>query len=314
MNQPVKRTLALVVAGLLFGQAAPAASAGSATTKSKSKSPFSMELSAGVEHDSNVSVTEIDANTAADDYAAVIDADFNYRIPVEADTDLRLSYGFSQSLHDEFSEFDLQNHLLSADLSHDFGDVDAGATYRYIHTRLDNEAFLEMQQVSPYFSRFIGKKVFVRGDYTFTDKKFEDLGDRDADQHAIGGDIYFFIDGVRTYVVTGYKYKDEDARDSQFDYRSHNLKLRLARRFEVIERDATFKVSWLYEARDYKSITPLIGEKRNDDRNRLQAEVEVPVNDSFFVSLDYEYGDYSSDLFTADYKQHVVTLKAGFKM
>ena len=64
-----------------------------------------MELSAGMEYDSNVSIEAIDANTSAGDYAALLDADFGYKAPLGKDTELSLSYGVSQSLHEKLTVF-----------------------------------------------------------------------------------------------------------------------------------------------------------------------------------------------------------------
>ena len=277
-------------------------------------SPFSLELSAGVESDSNVSVNELDANTGADDQAAVFDADLDYELALGESTDLQLGYGLSQTSYDDFSEFDLQNHLLTGEVSRDFGDFDAGVAYRYIHTRLGGHDYMITQQASPSVSRFFGRTLFARAEYTFSDKDFDEINERDATVHAGGADLYWFLKGVRTYVVFGYRYRDENAEDAQYDYGSNNLKLRLSQRFRFMARDATLKLGWLYEQRDYASATPAIGANRDDDRNRLQAELELPLGERFFTVLDYEYGGFSSNLESADYDQHVASLRVGLKI
>lgn len=277
-------------------------------------SPFSLELSAGLEYDTNVSIPEIDAATAKGDYAALLDADLGYRRALGTDSKLQLGYSLSQSLHEEFSEFDIQNHMVSGDLSHDFGRWDAGVTGRWFEVRLDNEAYLAMGQFSPWASRFFGKSLFVRADWTVTEKDFEDIPARDALQHAVGADAYWFVKGARRFFVAGYHYRDEDAEAAEFDYRSHNLKLRLTQRLTLCDRELKARIGWLYEDRDYRGVTPLIGEKRKDERSRLQADVEMPLGKDAFAVLEYEYGDYVSDLDSADYGQHVVSLKLGYRL
>lgn len=277
-------------------------------------SPFSLELSAGLQADSNVSVNELDANTGAEDQAAVFDADLDYELALGESTELQLGYGLSQTSYDDFSEFDLQNHLLTGEVARDFGDFDAGVAYRYIHTRLGGHDYMKTQQASPSVSRFFGRRLFARAEYTFSDKDFDEINERDATTHAGGADLYWFLNGVRTYVVLGYRYRDEDAEDAQFDFGSNNLKLRLSQRFRFLERDATLKLGWLYEQRDYSSVTPAIGEHRDDDRNRFQAELELPLGERFFTVLDYEYGGFSSNLESADYDQHVASIRVGLKI
>lgn len=274
---------------------------------------FGADISVGAEYDSNISVNEIDANTGADDFAAVIDADFEFESEIAADTDLSLGYSFSQSLHADFTAFDVQSHFASAELSHDFGALDIGAAYRFIYTRLGGNGFLAMQQFSPYLSRFFGKKFFVRADYTYTDKNFQNRTDRDATVHAGGADLYFFLNGVKSYFVTGYKFEDEDAVDPQFDYRSHNIKVRYAQRIPVGEREAKLKLGWRYETRDYASVTPSIGAVRDDDRHRFQAELEVPLTDRLYTLLEYEYANFTSNLASADYTQNLAGARFGVR-
>lgn len=280
----------------------------------KTESPFSFEFSAGVEYDDNISVNELDTNTNSDDFSAVFDGNIRFEKDVGSNTDFELSYNFSQSLHDEFTDFDIQSHLGSASISHDFGSFDAGAAYRFVFSRLGGESFLTLQQFSPYVTKFFGGKFFIRADYTYTDKDFDNRVDRDAETHAGGADFYYFIDGVRTYLVFGYKYKNEDAVDPQFDFNAHNLKVQFSQRFPIGERNLKLKVRWRYETRDYTSITPSINAQRDDDRHRLEIELEIPITDRIFVLAEYEYSDFSSNLPSADYTQSFAGLRVGIRL
>ena len=77
------------------------------------------------------------------------------------------------------------------------------------------------------------------------------------------------------------------------------------------EKDATLKLGWRGETRDYSTITPSIGEVRDDDRNRYQAELKIPLGEHFFIQFEYEYSDYSSNLESADYSQNLAALQLG---
>ncbi|MEZ5894076.1 MAG: hypothetical protein R3C58_13150 [Parvularculaceae bacterium] len=304
-----KLFLQTAFAALLAG----AAHAESNSGEERFDSPFTVEVSAGVEYDSNVSVNEVDNNTGADDFAAVIDADVEFETKLSEETQLQFGYSFSQSLHEEFTNFDLQSHFGSAELSHDFGGFDMGAAYRLIYTRLGGDGFMLMQQFSPYFSKFFGKKLFLRADYTYTDKNFENRTDRDAKVHAGGADFYYFFNGVRTYFVLGYRYENEDATDDQFDFSSNNLKARIAQRIPFGSRDAKLKLGYRYESRDYSSITPSISAIRDDTRHRFQAELEIPLTDRLYALAEYEHAAFSSNLPSADYDQDLASLKLGVR-
>ncbi|RME62485.1 MAG: hypothetical protein D6782_12105 [Alphaproteobacteria bacterium] len=277
------------------------------------KPAFEIDVSAGSEYDSNITVNEIDQATGADDFAAVFDADINVDAPLGADTDASLGYSFSQSLHADFTNFDLQTHFASAELSHDFGGFDVGGAYRFVYSRLGGSGFLTLQQLSPSVSFFLGKTFFIRAEYSYTDKGFKNRTDRDAKVHAGGADIYFFLDGVRTYIVAGYKFERENTTAPQFDFDGHNFKLRFSKRIAMGKRDAKLKLGWRYEARDYDNITPSIGVRRDDDRHRLEAELEIPLSDRFYVLADYTYADFSSNLPSADYSQNLVSARIGYR-
>lgn len=269
------------------------------------------EVQAGAEYDSNVSVDDLDTNTGLGDWSAVIDARASLNAKLSGHTDANLAYDFSQSLHEDFTEFDLQSHMASADISHDFGKVRMGGAYRFIHAQLGGDDFLTMHQLSPYASLKLGKAVLLRADYSFTDKNFAGRIDRDAKNHAGAIDAYYFINGSRSFLLAGYKYTHENANDAQYDYDGHSFKLRLTQKFAMGKQDAVLRLGWRHERRDYDGITPSILAKRKDRRHRLQADLEVPVSRIFFVAGEYEYGDYKSNLPSADFRQNVFSIKLG---
>lgn len=277
------------------------------------ESRFSADISVGIEFDGNISVNELDSNTSEDDFAAILDVDLGYDVAIGEKTDLDFGYRFSQSLHDEFEDFDIQAHFASINLSHDFDALKAGVAYRYVDTLLDKEGLLELQQVSPYVSKFFGKRIFVRADYAYTDKKFDDGGLRSATVDTIGASVYWLINGLQTYIVVGYKYEDEDADGSQFEYQANSFRLRFAQRFALGSRYARFRLGWRYEDRDYDAITPQIGEIRDDQRHRFQAELEIPIAKRAYASIEYGYSDFSSNLPSADYDQSVASVKLGMR-
>lgn len=272
---------------------------------------FEVEGSAGIEYDDNISVTELDVNTAQDDFKAVLDASLGVENEFGQGTEFDLSYNFSQSLHFDFTQFDIQTHRISANLEHDFGDTSVGALYNFSYATLGGDGFLTLQQISPFVSSYLGKKVLVRAAYEYRNKEFKDRIDRDADVHAGGVDVYIFINGIRTFVLAGYKYENQDATAPQFDFTGHNLKARFSQRFRIGKRDAELKLGWRYEARNYDAITPAIDAIRDDDRHKFQAELEIPVNEYFYLAFDYEYSDFSSNLPAANYTQNLASIRAG---
>ena len=278
-----------------------------------SSTQFSAEVGIGAEYDSNVSVDELDASINQSDYALLLDGELKLDQQLGEDTELSLTYDFTQSNYEEFSNLDRQTHLLGADLSTKLGKVTTGLSAYYINARLDGNDFLEYYRGSPYVSGFLAKKWFARGAYVYSDKSIDQRPGRDADVHAGEADLYYFRRGLRSYFNLGYKFKDEDAVEAQFDYRAHNFKLRYVHRFDLWSDVLKLEFSWRYEDRDYSSITPSIGEKRKDERHRFKVDLEYPFLEKGAFELYAGYADYESNYPRSDYDQQVVGTRLSWR-
>jgi len=274
-------------------------------TASQDRNSYSAELRVGGEYDSNVSVDELDASSERSDYALLLEGQLEFQRKISDTARLSLGYDLSQSYYDEFSELDRQTHILSADLRDKLRGVDIGLSYHYVDSRLSGDDFLNIQRVSPYLSAFLSKKVFGRLAYVYTDKDIIGSAERDADTNSGELDLYWFRQGLRSYFNVGYRYKSEDATAARFDYRANSVKLRYVQRFELLGRLAKLELAWRFEDRDYSSPTPRIMEDRQDDRNRWQVNVEIPVLEDAAVEFFYTYNDYDSNLESADYGQTI---------
>ena len=277
--------------------------------------PFSTEISTGVEYDSNVSVIDIDTATFDDDFSFLFDFGLGVDLNLAENTELKAEYDFSQEIQFDFSAFDTQTHRLGADLSHDFGPVEAGFNYQYVYARLGGNGFFSLHRAAPYVAAYVAdNKAYIRASYIYSDKNFIGRIDRDAEVHAGSADLYYFLNGLSTYMIAGYRYKTEDANSPEFDYDSHTLKLRLIQRVALTERDSKLRIAWSYEDRDYDSVTPSINEVRNDQRHKFSASLEVPISKIFFTELEFRYDDFSSNLPAADFSQNVIRLSIGGRL
>ncbi len=276
-------------------------------------SPVSIEVSTGVEYDDNLSVNEIDQNSSQDDYSALLDAEIEFKHELSDGTSFSAGYNFSQSLHFDRTEFDIRSHRGAVGVTHDFGDFDLGIDYTYVYSTLDEAGFLTYQLLSPYIASSLTRKIYVRAAYSYADKDFKSRPTRDAEVNAGGVDVFYFLNGTKTYLLLGYKYENEDAVGPEFDFNAHNVKVRLTQKFPIYGRDAALKIGWRYENRNYDSITPSIGVIRDDERQRFQVELEVPLSEHFYASAEYEYADFDSNLQSVNYTQNLATIRLGAK-
>jgi len=270
-------------------------------------------LSVGVLQDSNVSLDELDRNSGEGDTASQVKAKLGYSIKLPSNTKLDFQYQISDRNYQEFNQVDRQQQLFSARLKHKFKVYRVGATLRKINVDLDGKDYLTINQINPYISRYFGKKIYLRMNYEFGDKIYDGLPERNADDHQLATDVYFFKNGLRHYYVASFRLKKVDANSVEFDYGSYILKTKVVHRVSWGERDIKLSAGWRFEKRDYDAITPSIDTKRSDDKHRLYASFKIPITELTYLSGKYEYSDYSSNLPSADYTQNVFYLKFGIK-
>lgn len=272
---------------------------------------FRFEGKVGAEYSSNVAIQDLDTNTGQGDWAVTINGLVEASgQPVDKLT-LRGGYEFSQTLHDEYDAFDLALHRGFAEVAYDFDLVTVGVLGNVAQANLDGDEYLTFTQVSPYMSRQFGDSLFVRVSYAATDKSFEGRPTRDAASDTFAADAYFFLDGTRQYIVVGGKAIEEDANSDELDFSGGSARVRFVQRFDALDREMTFRVGAEYEQRDYENPTTLIGEAREDKRTGVDLSLEAPIVDNVFVEGSYRYGGYQSNLATADYDEHVTSVKLG---
>ena len=274
----------------------------------------SFEVGAGLEYDSNVAVLELDASTGAGDAAASLDFGVAYDRPGNAKLDFGAGYNFSESLHEDFSTFDVRIHRASASTSYDLGRFDVGVTLQYADAALDGNEFLALTQVSPYVSGLVGRRLFLRFAYLDSDKDFADNPARDAATSSFSSDAYVFINGLKTYLVFGHRYDDEDAGFDELDYTGQRFGIQLSQRFTARSREITLKTELRAESRDYRAVTPSIGELRRDDRRQLGLTVEIPAGQRVVMRIAVRRADNKSNLASVDFAETVGSIAFSAKL
>jgi hypothetical protein len=262
----------------------------------------------GYEYDSNVAVLDLDTASGESDTALQAEAGISAKWRPAKPFSAMLGYNFNDTRHSEFSAFDLTIHRISADLAYDFGALDVGLLYHDIHARLDDDGFLDIQQVNPYVSYMMNKRLLLRAGYAHSEKDFLSNAERVADNDGLSVDGYWFVDGLNRYVVMGLKVDREDAVDSQFDYRSDRIKLQFSQRFEAWEKPATMKLRTQYDVRDYDNVTESIGERREDKRFRAGVSTELELTEWLEVEGVAELANNQSNLASVNFSEKVYTL------
>jgi hypothetical protein len=274
--------------------------------------PISLELRTGVEYDSNVAALEIDASSGQGDVAALLGA----HLGLESDPGRRLklnaAYDFSQSVHREFEAFDLRIHMGSAGLGYDFGPVTAGMTYQLAQAALGGEEYLVLKQASPYLSRLLGKRLYFRLGWIRSDKEFTTAPERNGIAQGPNLDTFVFLNGVKRYLTLGYERTDEDAADDTLDYSGVKIKGQITHRIRWSSREMTLRAGLRHESRSYRQAG-LLEPRREDARDRLDAEAEWPVWGHALLRARYEYASNRSNLASVNFDEHVASITLGLR-
>jgi len=275
---------------------------------------FSVEAFAGIEFDDNITVQQVDVETGQDDFAAVFDLGLEWEMDFDQSNSLDLGYSLNYSQQFDLTGFDLMTQGGRVGYQHEFDSFNFGTTYRFFYSRLGGDPFLTLNRIEPYVSFFPVKSLFVRGTYIYQDKAFKNRTARDADTNMGQLDLFYFADGVDTFLSTSYRFETEDTFAPQFDFDAHIFRVGLHTRLPIAAvQEDRFKITLEYEGRNYDSITPSIGEIRDDDRLTLDVSWEVPLTEWLFALAEYRYRDFDSNLPSADYTENVASIQFGVK-
>lgn len=293
--------------------AAAAAVASSHVHAADNGNPLSLEVSVGGEYDSNIVVPEADLLAAEGDFAAIFGADAQYKI-VDGETgELYVGYRFDQTLYAELDAFNMQTHAGTFGGAVTAGKATFDANYSFYHIRLGGDGLLNMHVISPSVSGFLTSKIYARAYYTYFDKSFSTLTERDAKTHYAGATVFHFFPNPKGYVSLGGRVDTEDAVDPALDFDGFELTGNLQLPVTSLNNEARVNFGVGYRDRDYDNITPLIGAARTEERYRARALFETPLSDHVGWQVQYRYTDRNSNFPVADYVEHRVTTEFSYK-
>lgn len=269
---------------------------------------FSGAVVIGAEHNNNLSVAELESASGRSDTAATLDANIDMSWQPDDRFAAAAGYSYSASRYQDLDSYDLDMHLLYADVSYDFDLVTLGGNYYYADADLGSDRFLELNQYSLYAGKLFGEKWYLRGAMNFTEKEFYVFDARNADNDGFGVDVYHFFNAGRSNVTLGYAYEDEDTRGPSFSYTADTLRLRLNHRFMLAERESRLQLGYRWQDRDYANITQSINAPRDDSQQVADVRLEVPMMEHVAVVGRWEHGNYQSRLASADFTDNRISL------
>ncbi len=313
-NRMMKRVCAAAVVALFA-----AGLAGGAQAQQKR---WTVTGSLGVEIDDNVSTDEVDNNSNLSDEALLIELGGTYKPQFGDAYGLELGYDFSQSLHEDLDEFDLQTHSLSATVEHEIAPWDLGFTYLYSRSLLGGDDFLGIHSLTPSVGRSVTDRWYVSLRYGLQVKDFVQTGNdaRDAVNNGLTFDNFIFFDQSRSYISVGYRIEDENTDGDRFDYVGHFLHVRAKVRLpiEQLQRfKPTLRLGYQFSKKDFSNsascASPCIGAERDDERMTFSGALSLDLTETVNTELAFETIEAVSNRSSADFDETVVTFKVGVK-
>lgn len=312
MNKSSK--LALGIATVLCTTAATAQS--TSLDDDTPKNPavnFDLQIQAGAEYDSTLTVAELDQTSDKGDWASVLNGRVGAEFKPAERVTLKGSYSFASHNYRQYSEFDQDLHIASLDASADVAGATWGVSHHYAHAKLASNPLLDLTKTSIYAGKLIGNSIYLRGAFTGSEKDFDNNPERNSDGKEIAGDFYYFFNGARSFWTIGVSTEEEDARSPAFDNDALKLRARYSHSSEWAGLASQVQLGWRYENRDYDNVEslpgtgndvwPMEGNTRYDRSQVVEASWALNLLESLTLETKVERGNYSSNFEAADYNE-----------
>ena len=272
------------------------------------------EVSAGVEQDSNLNIVELDQSSEESDLAVLLGAKADGKWQVSEKFALSGGYSYAGKTYQDQSAYDLALHQFSVDASYSAELLTVGASFHYADANLNKKDFLELQQTSFYVSKLLNERFYLRSAVNLQNKDFAGLRERNAENVAWVNDGFVFFNQGKSFVALGFGIENENAKLHELDYKANTLRAKASHQYELWDKSQKLQAGWRYFTRDYAGVNAEIKSKRNDSAHVSELEWEVNFTDHIAAVTKVEYGQYDSNLPSADYSETrtSLTLKARF--
>ena len=273
---------------------------------------FSVYAGMGFLYDDNLTISAQDLVTELGDFGAVFELGGTYQFWKKGTYSAEASYDLYQSLYFDLGEFNLQSHNIALSATREVDQWDLGADYILGYSLLGGSSFLQTNTFSFGAGLTWNLKWYTRVSYVPIFKNFlQGINDeRDGVNHSIGFDQFVFFKDKRSYGQLGYRLMDEDTSGDRFDYLGHevNLSGRFPTRYE-----GNFMMRYHLLWKDFKNITPSIGEERLDKVHTFQFTWTRIFEDLIEFKFDFQHIESDSNLPSVDYSENIVSVGAMYR-
>jgi tetratricopeptide (TPR) repeat protein len=277
---------------------------------------WSFRAGAGFEGDSNLVVDELDINTNDGDVGAAFNLDMDIRVFERGATEVEIGYDFYQSLYSDLDEFNLRTHAPYVAVSSALRGVDPSLTYRFAHSRLGGDGFLDAHTAAFALGRQLTSWWYGLAAYDLEGLVYEDETGRDALRNAFRLDQSFVSSDRLFSAFIGWRIERNEAQDREFDYRGNTLRAELELPSPIGRDDTRLGLGYEFRARDYDDPTPDsidapgTGSKDREDRRHTGwVELTLPLVEHLDAVVRFTQIGAISNLSSQDYDASVINCR-----
>jgi len=293
--------------------------------------PWSVRADAGFEYDSNVVLAPDDSTIKETrgisdeaDGRFRVDLGGRYRVGTGGPLSLTLGYDFSQSIHFNLTQYDLQGHVFRAEVTAPWRGVELGVTGDYEFYALDYRSYLQQGSGTPWVTFFEGETGATRlyyslGGHDYLRAPFEPYLDS---LHQAGGIRQLYLPSRGGGLLSlGYQLDYDDPVSSsgaEFKYLGHQFELTYAR---PLYDWARLHAGYAFRLDDYDSVNSRTGtdlapagtKRRHDNQHQLALQFERELAPQWTIALAYIAVINNSNIDPFEYNRHVVGVNLSYQ-
>jgi tetratricopeptide (TPR) repeat protein len=289
---------------------------------------WSLRASAGFEGDSNLTVSELDGAADEGDVGIMFALSTDIRVFERGATEVEVGYDFYQSLYSDRNDLNLRTHTPYVTVSSGVGAIDPSLTYRFSHSKLGGDNFLDVHTAAFGVGRSLTSWWYGLAAYDIEGLVYEEDTGRDAlrnDGRDVASDAlrnvfrveqFFASSDERFSAFLGWRIERNEAEDAEFDYLGNTLRVQLEMLSHIGRDESRLELGYEYRARGYDEPTtdgdgnPLTGgEKREDRRHTGWAELTMPLVEHLDGVVRFTQIGSLSNLRSQDFDESVISCR-----
>lgn len=237
-----------------------------------------------------------------------------YALIRKTDLDLTASYALYQTITNKMRDMDVQDHILSLDLSKrgSIGSMpyDFKVTYAYDYLLSDYFYLLQRHTIRPSFILMENKANLTVFQYAFQVKEFKDKpiiveDNRDAVNHEAGFIHFLRFNDAKHHIKAGYFYDREITEGRNWDYYGNKFVTGFQYTFP---KDIRLTTDYEYKMVRYKNNNIYFDKKREDTERSLNTVISKDIGKGWSVSLEYLRRRNSSNIDLYDYRKNLYSM------